>query len=172
MWQFFNLLNVSFNELYGVLGVFPMERAVFLRERDSGDYSVSAYYIGKQVAELPFQLLFPIVGGTIIYWMVGLQAVWYKFFTFLGLMSLVGMWATSMGFLLSAGTSVVAAGALGPSTLSPLLLVYVSLPVAPLCSPLYFLRSTVPRLFALCSFAGSVTLRCRSKNLPLQSSPL
>ena len=45
-------------------------------------YSVSAYYFGRTITELPFLIIFPIAFSLIIYWAMGLNSDAEHFFTF------------------------------------------------------------------------------------------
>lgn len=51
----------------------PSEHAVIAKERRSGMYHLSAYYLAKSVSELPLVLLQPIFYLVITYWIVGLN---------------------------------------------------------------------------------------------------
>ena len=44
---FFILTNQAFGSVFGVINAFPQERAVFIKERNSGTYRVSPYYFTK-----------------------------------------------------------------------------------------------------------------------------
>ncbi len=60
--------------------VFPHERPIFLREVKSNMYSVSAYFFGRLIAEFPGAIIVPVVYGSMIYFLVGLDtAHFYKF---------------------------------------------------------------------------------------------
>ncbi|NEJ84266.1 ABC transporter permease, partial [Rhizobium leguminosarum] len=48
----------------------PTERPTFLREYGNGMYGVTAYYLAKSTADIPFHIVFPVIGTTITYWMV------------------------------------------------------------------------------------------------------
>jgi len=48
------------------------------------------------------QVLFPVLFGSIVYWMVGLEAIGSKFVTFLIILVLTANCAVSMGYALSA----------------------------------------------------------------------
>jgi len=56
-------------------------KAILMREKQNGMYSVSAYYVAKSVVELPHQVLSPILYSLMFYWMVGLQVNAGKFWT-------------------------------------------------------------------------------------------
>jgi ATP-binding cassette subfamily G (WHITE) protein 2 len=69
---FFILTNQSFAALAS-LNLFLAERNLFNRERASGTYRTSAYYLSKCAVEGVFQLIFPIAFSFVVYWLVGLQ---------------------------------------------------------------------------------------------------
>lgn len=48
----------------------PPERAVLNKERATGTYRLSAYFLGKILAETPLELVLPIMFACITYWMV------------------------------------------------------------------------------------------------------
>jgi len=55
---FFILINQSFISIFGTVFTFPLERSIVLRERASGMYRVSAYYLSKTLVEVPRSILF------------------------------------------------------------------------------------------------------------------
>eukprot|EP00761_Pharyngomonas_kirbyi_P004435 gb/GECH01004440.1/.p1 GENE.gb/GECH01004440.1/~~gb/GECH01004440.1/.p1 ORF type:complete len:738 (+),score=196.21 gb/GECH01004440.1/:1-2214(+) len=112
---FFILLNNAFSSIQGVLSTFQTEKGVFLKERGSSVYSVSSYFIGRNLAELPQQLLFPMLFITISYWMIGLNPGADRFFIALMNIVVTAWAANSLGFLLStAFPSVQIANILAP----------------------------------------------------------
>jgi ABC-2 type transporter len=64
-WGFFPLYNAVFT--------FPVERPMLLRERSSGMYRLSSYFLARTVGDLPMELGLPIAFTIIIYWMGGLS---------------------------------------------------------------------------------------------------
>mmetsp|Transcript_4887 Transcript_4887/g.13109 ORF Transcript_4887/g.13109 Transcript_4887/m.13109 type:complete len:654 (-) Transcript_4887:39-2000(-) len=78
--MFFVSINQAFGGVFGVIFVYPLERAVVLKERASGTYRVSAYMISKTIAEMPRALIQVLFFTTIIYWMIGLRADVAAFF--------------------------------------------------------------------------------------------
>ena len=55
------------------ISIFSIEKPLFLKERLSKTYSVGTYYWSKNLAELPFQILYPLMNVTIIYFSIGLN---------------------------------------------------------------------------------------------------
>ncbi|KAL0657942.1 hypothetical protein Bca4012_078527 [Brassica carinata] len=64
-WGFFPLFNAIFT--------FPQERPMLIKERSSGIYRLSSYYIARIVGDLPMELILPTIFVTITYWMGGLK---------------------------------------------------------------------------------------------------
>ncbi|KAK7407611.1 hypothetical protein VNO78_09565 [Psophocarpus tetragonolobus] len=64
-WGFFPLFNAIF--------AFPLDRPMLLRERSSGMYYLSSYYVARMVGDLPMELALPTIFVTISYWMGGLK---------------------------------------------------------------------------------------------------
>ncbi|MCE0481827.1 ABC transporter G member 25 [Datura stramonium] len=59
----------SFNAVFA----FPQERAIFVKERASGMYTLSSYFMARIVGDLPMDLILPTLFLTITYWMTGLK---------------------------------------------------------------------------------------------------
>ncbi|KAL5704226.1 ABC transporter G member 25 [Ranunculus cassubicifolius] len=64
-WGVFPSFNASF--------AFPQERAIFLKERSSGMYTLSSYFMARIIGDLPMELILPTVFVTVVYWMAGLK---------------------------------------------------------------------------------------------------
>lgn len=59
----------SFNAVF----TFPQERAIFIKERSSGMYTLSSYFMARLAGDLPMELILPAVFALILYWMAGLR---------------------------------------------------------------------------------------------------
>ncbi|OVA12048.1 ABC transporter-like [Macleaya cordata] len=64
-WGFFPLYNAVFT--------FPQERAMLIKERSSGMYRLSSYFLARTAGDLPMELALPTAFVIIIYWMGGLK---------------------------------------------------------------------------------------------------
>jgi ABC-type multidrug transport system permease subunit len=73
-------MTIAFNSIQNIILIFPDERPVFLREVNNNMYSVSAYFFGKVIAEIPATIITPVIFGSIVYFSIGLSTVFaYKF---------------------------------------------------------------------------------------------
>ncbi|CAF2346165.1 unnamed protein product [Rotaria sp. Silwood2] len=99
---FFCAVNQGVFGALMVINSFPVERALTLRERASGTYYASAYFIAKIVAETLIQIPVPIIFSSVLYFLIGFQATAGKFFLFAFFMLLCSLAATSLALLVSA----------------------------------------------------------------------
>jgi len=79
--------------------VFPQERDVFLKEQSAKLYGVGSYFISRNLIELPYSLIFPVIQSPIYYWMVGLNPTVGQFFTFFLILYLISFIGGSLGLL-------------------------------------------------------------------------
>ncbi|XP_047974161.1 ABC transporter G family member 21 isoform X2 [Salvia hispanica] len=93
-WGFFPLFNAIF--------VFPLERPIIMRERSSGMYRLSSYYIARMVGDLPMELVLPTIFVTVTYWMGGLKPSLITFALTLAIVLLNVLVAQGLGLALGA----------------------------------------------------------------------
>ena len=87
--------------MHGLLS-FPFERGVIEKERASGSYRLSAYFIAKSLAEAPLKLVLPTLFLIISYWMARINNNFGIFLAILIFQLLSILVAESLGLLLGA----------------------------------------------------------------------
>jgi len=78
---FFTMTYWVFDAMFSALMSFPSERAIIFKERASGAYHLSAYFLAKSLSEAPTRLSLPAIYMTISYWIAGINS---NFIVFLG----------------------------------------------------------------------------------------
>ncbi|CAN4081448.1 unnamed protein product [Withania somnifera] len=91
----------SFNAVFA----FPQERAILMKERASGMYTLSSYFMARIVGDLPMDLILPTLFLTITYWMAGLKPQLLAFL--LTLLVLLGYVIVSQGLGLALGAIIM-----------------------------------------------------------------
>ncbi|CAK9136960.1 unnamed protein product [Ilex paraguariensis] len=70
---FFFSVFWGFYPLYNAVFTFPQERRMLIKERSSGMYRLSSYFLARTFGDLPLELALPTAFTFIIYWMGGLK---------------------------------------------------------------------------------------------------
>ncbi|KAI3837891.1 hypothetical protein MKW92_000135 [Papaver armeniacum] len=66
--------------LFHALFTFPQERLMLTKERSSGMYRLSSYFMARSAGDLPMELALPFGFIIITYWMAGLKPTAFHFF--------------------------------------------------------------------------------------------
>jgi ABC-type multidrug transport system ATPase subunit len=88
---FFTMTFWVFDAMFQSFMTFPTERTVVLKERASGSYQLSAYFMGKTTSEMPARLVLPLIYMIISFWMASISTRFSMFLatTFVSLLSVM-----------------------------------------------------------------------------------
>nr|QVT92289.1 ABC transporter [Salvia miltiorrhiza] len=95
----------GFYPLFQAIFTFPQERMMLSKERASGMYRLSSYFMALTLGDLPMELVLPTVFYAITYWMAGLKHTAGAFFS--GLFVLLYSVLCSQGLGLAIGAAVM-----------------------------------------------------------------
>ncbi|KNA06248.1 hypothetical protein SOVF_182900 [Spinacia oleracea] len=99
---FFFSVFWGFYPLYNAVFTFPQERRMLIKERTSGMYKLSSYFLARTIGDLPLELALPTAFVFIIYWMGGLKANPYIFILSLVVVLYNVLVAQSLGLAIGA----------------------------------------------------------------------
>ncbi|PIC41623.1 hypothetical protein B9Z55_008975 [Caenorhabditis nigoni] len=77
--MFNHIRNMNFMLQFPNVPVITAELPIVLRENANGVYRTSAYFLAKNIAELPQYIVLPILYNTIVYWFSGLFPNFWNF---------------------------------------------------------------------------------------------
>ncbi|CAB5321699.1 unnamed protein product [Rhizophagus irregularis] len=102
---FFVVVFWSFEPFLGAVATLPMDLVMLTKERQSRSYRLSAYFLSKQIAELPLILIKPALFTIVVYWVTGLLPDFGRFMAYLVVILLNTL--TSQGFGYFFGASLL-----------------------------------------------------------------
>ncbi|XP_072174668.1 uncharacterized protein [Diadema setosum] len=102
---FFLTAYWGFESIYSVLSWFPSERHVIFKERSSGAYRLSAYFLSKIISGFPLKVIMPAVSVTLAFWLVGLHLSVVAYLCFLATVVIAVQVGQGIGLLISASAS-------------------------------------------------------------------
>ena len=125
--NFFVLTGQLFNNLFGALLTFQLERDVFLREQANKLYSPLAYFAAKNSVETLVGFITPLIQFLILYWGIGYQHATGStpgtFFAVYLAAALVGQTAMGIGLLISSiAPNMPTATSIAPAFTMPIVL--------------------------------------------------
>nr|XP_043608564.1 ABC transporter G family member 9-like [Erigeron canadensis] len=95
----------GFYPLFQAIFTFPQERRMLSKERSSGMYRLSSYFVSRTIGDLPMELVLPMMFCVITYWMGGLKREFGSFMY--ALMTLFFSVLVSQGLGLALGALVM-----------------------------------------------------------------
>ena len=98
---FFAMTFWVFDSMFTAMMTFPPERSIIFKERSSGSYRLSAYFLSKTVSEAPLRLTLPFTYLVISYWLSNLSNI-SAFFPFLIVQLMSVLAGESIGLLIGA----------------------------------------------------------------------
>ncbi|CEM19507.1 unnamed protein product [Vitrella brassicaformis CCMP3155] len=112
-----SVINTGMIAMVKALNVFARERHVVQHERSKSSYGAAPYLLSKILSELPVELTFPLLFGSILHVIVGLNAEPVsKLYGFLGVLGLHTLASSSFGMMLSSiAPTTETALAIGPA---------------------------------------------------------
>jgi ABC-type multidrug transport system ATPase subunit len=99
---FFSMTYWIFDGIFTAVFTFPIERTIIFKERASGSYHLSAYFLSKTLSEMPTRLVLPTMFWTIAYWMSNVNPSFSVFLGTLGCLLLAVLAGESYGLLCGA----------------------------------------------------------------------
>eukprot|EP00803_Ostreobium_quekettii_P006485 evm.model.scf_157.4 EVM.evm.TU.scf_157.4 scf_157:83416-93168(-) len=99
---FFEMLFMSFYAMFRALFTFPNDFNMMLKERRSGMYRLSTFYIARTLSDLPMDCTIPTLFVIIVYWSTGLRVTAGAFFANWLSIMLVTLVGQSLGMLIGA----------------------------------------------------------------------
>jgi len=102
---FFTMTFWVFDSMFTALTAFPSERKVIMKERASGSYHLSAYFMAKTTADAPVRLILPLIYMVVSFWMAGFSNSISVFFGTLGCTLLSVVAGESIGLFIGAAVN-------------------------------------------------------------------
>mmetsp|Transcript_13572 Transcript_13572/g.19848 ORF Transcript_13572/g.19848 Transcript_13572/m.19848 type:complete len:361 (+) Transcript_13572:2-1084(+) len=99
---FFATTYWTFDGMFSALFTFPLERSIIFKERASGSYHISAYFLSKTFSSLPSQLSLPVMFWIIAYWMANVNENVGTFFAVVCIALISNLAGESFGLLCGA----------------------------------------------------------------------
>jgi hypothetical protein len=101
---FFKLYGIIFAAMTVTVLTFPLDMHVLVKEFRNGWYGLSSYFLGRTLADIPFQLTLPLLAMSLSYYATGQPYSYFqwRFFSITAILILSSLIAQSQGLLFGA----------------------------------------------------------------------
>jgi len=113
---FFLPVNISFSTLFPIITYLPLLNGILTRERSTGAYRVSTFYLSRVAIEIPTAILGRMILFIMVYWICGFRTQAGPFFIFIAINILTVIVSVVMGmFVGSTSKNLAVVQTLTPS---------------------------------------------------------
>lgn len=123
---FFKLYGIIFAAMTVTVLTFPLDMHVLVKEFRNGWYGLSSYFLGRTLADIPFQLTLPFLAMSLSYYATGQPYSYFqwRFLSITGILILSSLIAQSQGLLFGAilMDKMKAAVFVAPAATTPIIL--------------------------------------------------
>jgi len=119
---FFIMWNTTFSSVWSVSLMFPPEMPLFIREYKAGLYRADTFFLARNIVELPFQILFPLVYGSLSYWLCGFNDNGDAYLKYVFSLCFAANAAASLGYIISCIGGMRSTADITPLILFPFLI--------------------------------------------------
>ncbi|KAI9552420.1 ABC protein [Daphnia sinensis] len=119
---FFNMLFIMAAAMMPTVLTFTLDMEVLIREHLNQWYSLKAYYLAKTLADIPFQIIFPIVYLVPVYFMTNQPMSLERFGLLLVIMIWMSLLGQGLGLFFGATFDIQAASFLAATSTVPIFL--------------------------------------------------
>ncbi|EAR86639.2 ABC-2 family transporter protein (macronuclear) [Tetrahymena thermophila SB210] len=121
---FLDIMSMFMSGCMQIVISFPSERGVYMREENSKYYTPIAYAIGKISTNILLKIFYPIIYGTIVYFMVGYTHDYaYQYFIYISVLMLMTITGAAIGFTIGiAFSDIRTSTSITPAFLLPIVL--------------------------------------------------
>lgn len=123
---FFKLYGIIFAAMTVTVLTFPLDMHVLVKEFRNGWYGLSSYFLGRTLADIPFQLTLPLLAMSLSYYATGqpYSYMQWRFLSITGILILSSLIAQSQGLLFGAilMDKMKAAVFVAPAATTPIIL--------------------------------------------------
>ena len=123
---FFKLYGIIFAAMTVTVLTFPLDMHVLVKEFRNGWYGLSSYFLGRTLADIPFQLTLPVLAMSLSYYATGqpYSYMQWRFFSITAILILSSLIAQSQGLLFGAilMDKMKAAVFVAPAATTPIIL--------------------------------------------------